>query len=79
MITPQQIKADMPVLSSEEVQFAVIEQMEGTNYLKLKEDETGRFHYIPIYWVSAIENEKVKIDRPVDQAKLEWSSVSPRF
>ena len=79
LIHPNQIKPDMPVICSNNGQFATIEQMEGTNYLKLKQDETGRFHYIPIHWVSSVEDNNVKIDRPSVQAKQEWTSVSPTF
>ena len=79
MINPDQIKPGMPVVCSEDGQFAIVEQMEGTNYLKLKQDETGRSHYIPFHWVSSIEGDKVKIDRPGYQAMQEWSSVSPTF
>jgi hypothetical protein len=53
--------------------------MEGTNNVKLKADETGRYHYIPLCWVSSIEEGKVKVNRPSDQAVQEWSTVSPMF
>jgi len=76
---PDQIKPDMTVVCSENGQFAIVEQMEGTNYLKLKPDNTGRQHYIPLTWVSSIEDGKVKIDRPGEQAMHGWSSVSPTF
>jgi hypothetical protein len=79
MLHPDQIKPDMPVICSENGQFATVEEMEGTNYLKLKPDDTGRQHYIPLTWVSSIEDNKVKIDRPGEQAMREWSSVSPTF
>ena len=39
MIHPDQIKPDMPVVCSEDGQFATVDHMEGTNYLKLKKDE----------------------------------------
>jgi hypothetical protein len=53
--------------------------MESSNYVKLKQDEEGRHHYIPLTWVSAIEGDQVKIDRTDEQAMREWSSVSPTF
>ncbi len=79
MIDPDQIKSDMPVVCSQDGQFATVDHMELTNTIKLKKDETGRHHYIPITWVSSIESGKVKIDRPGDQAMQEWSTVSPTF
>jgi hypothetical protein len=79
MINSDQIKSDMPVVCSQDGQFATVDHMELTNTIKLKKDKTGQHHYIPITWVSSIENGKVKIDRPGDQAMQEWSTVSPTF
>lgn len=79
MIHPDQIKPDMPVVCSEDGQFATVDHMEGTNYLKLKKDEEGQHHYIPLTWVISTENGKVKVDRPGDEAMQEWSTVSPTF
>jgi hypothetical protein len=53
--------------------------METADTIKLKRDETGQHHYIPVSWVSSTDNDKVKVDRPGDQAMLEWSSVSPNY
>jgi len=79
MINPDQIKPDMPVVCSQDGQFATVDHMEGTDTIKLKKDKAGQHHYIPLTWVSSIENGKVKVDRPGDQAMQEWSTVSPMF
>jgi hypothetical protein len=79
MIHPDQIKPDMPVVCSQDGQFATVEQMENTNYIKLKKDDAGQYHYIPLTWVISTDNGKVKVDRPGDEAMKEWSSVSPTF
>jgi hypothetical protein len=79
MINPDNIKPDMPVICSQDGQFASVDHMELTNTIKLKKDKEGQHHYIPIHWVSSIENGKVKIDRSGDQAMLEWSTVSPTY
>jgi hypothetical protein len=79
MIHPDQIKPDMPVVCSEDGQFATVDHMEGTNYLKLKKDNVGQHHYIPLTWVTSTMNGKVKVDRPGDEAMREWSTVSPTF
>ncbi len=79
MINPDQIKPDMPVVCSQDGQFATVDHMEGTDTIKLKKDETGQHHYIPLIWVSSIEAGKVKVNRPGDQVMLEWSTVSPMF
>jgi hypothetical protein len=79
MIHPDQIKPDMPVVCSEDGQFATVDHMEGTNYLKLKKDNVGQHHYIPLTWVTSTMNGKVKVNRPGDEAMREWSTVSPTF
>jgi len=79
MINPDQIKPDMPVVCSQDGQFATVDHMEGTDTIKLKKDKAGQHHYIPLTWVSSIEGGTVKVDRPGDQAMQEWSTVSPMF
>lgn len=77
MTHPEQIKPDMPVICSEDGQFATVDHMEGTNSIKLKKDKAGQHHYIPLTWVTSTMNGKVKVDRPGDKAMKEWSSVAP--
>ena len=77
MINANQIKPDMPVVCSEDGQFAVVDHMEGVNTIKLKKDDQGQHHFIPMSWVTSAENGKVKVDRPGDQAMEEWSNQSP--
>jgi len=74
MINSTQIQPDMPVVCSLDGQFAVVDHMEGAGTIKLKKDETGQHHYIPLDWVSSIENGKVKVDRTGDQAMEDWLS-----
>ena len=68
-----QIQPDMPVVCSEDGQFAEVDHMEGEDMIKLKRDEEGTHHYIPLSWVASVEDGKVKIDRPGDEAMQEWS------
>ena len=68
-----QIQPDMPVVCSKDGQFAEVDHMEGEDMIKLKKDDTGTHHYIPLDWVSSVEDGKVKIDRPGDEAMEEWS------
>ncbi|OAH96172.1 MULTISPECIES: DUF2171 domain-containing protein [Methylomonas] len=77
MIHPDQIKPDMPVVCSEDGQFAIVDHMEGTNSIKLKKDEAGQHHFFPLSWVTSTEHGKVKVDRPGDKAMQDWSTVSP--
>jgi hypothetical protein len=40
--------------------------------IKLAKDKSGHHHYIPVSWVTSIDD-AVHIDRPGDQAMREWS------
>ena len=66
----------MPVVCSENGQFAVVDHMEGDEFIKLKKDASGRHHYIPLSWVKSVD-EKVHVDRPGEQAMKEWSTSPP--
>jgi hypothetical protein len=76
MINPTEIKPGMPVVCSENGQFAVVDHLEGDGSIKLRRDEAGQHHYIPVRWVTTVD-EKVHIDRPGKQAMREWSSTPP--
>ncbi len=71
MINIKKIQPDMPVVCSEDGQFAVVDHMEGNDSIKLKKDKMGKHHFIPMSWVTTIDK-KVHIDRPGDQAMKEW-------
>lgn len=73
-----QIKAGMPVVCSNNGQFAVVDHMQGAATIKLKKGDGPSHHYIPLKWVTAVEGGKVKIDRPGTQAMKEWSSEPPK-
>ena len=72
-----QIQPDMPVVCSQEGQFAEVDHMEGEDTIKLKRDVEGNHHYIPLSWVTSVEDGKVKIDRPGEEAMQQWSDSSP--
>ena len=70
MINAQQIKPNMPVVCSEDGQFAVVDHTEGQD-IKLKKDSSGKHHFIPVSWVTKVDDQ-VHIDRPGRQAMKEW-------
>jgi hypothetical protein len=76
MIDIAQIQPHMAVVCSNERQFAVVDHMEGTNAIKLAKDRSGRHHYIPLSWVTSVDD-KVHVDRPGDQAMRDWSTSPP--
>jgi hypothetical protein len=52
MINPSEIKPGMSVVCSEDAQFAVVDHLEGDSSIKLRRDEAGQHHYIPLSWVT---------------------------
>jgi hypothetical protein len=71
------IKPRMPVVCSNDGQFAVVDHMEGGDLIKLAKDEHGRHHYIPLAWVTSVDD-KVHVDRPGPQAMREWTETPVR-
>ena len=69
----QKIKPHMPVVCSENGQFATVDHVEGADSIKLSKDVNGEHHYIPMSWVTSVDN-KVHIDRPGDKAMRQWST-----
>lgn len=76
MVSAQQIKPHMPVVCSKGGQFAVVDHTEGTSQIKLAKDNRGEHHYIPLAWVTYVD-EKVHVDRPGDQAMKDWMTEAP--
>ncbi len=67
------IKPHMPVVCSQNGQFATVDHVEGRDLIKLAKDETGQHHYIPLTWVTSVDD-KVHVDRPGKQAMREWKT-----
>ncbi len=72
MINPSQIQPQMPVVCSNNKQFAKVDHIEG-NSLKLAKDDKGQHHYIPLAWVQTVDD-KVHVDRPGDQVMRTWTT-----
>ncbi len=70
------IKPHMAVVCSNNGQFATVDHLEGDRTIKLTRDESGQHHYIPLDWVTSVDD-KVHIDRPGKQAMQEWSTNPP--
>jgi hypothetical protein len=66
------IKEHMPVVCSDNKQFASVDRVEGDE-IKLTKDKGGQHHYIPMDWVTYVDD-KVHVDRPGSQAMREWST-----
>ncbi len=75
MVNASQIKPHMPVVCSNNGQFATVDHMEGSDSIKLAKDKSGQHHYIPLAWVTQVDD-KVHVDRPGDQAMREWKTTA---
>ncbi|MFO0614116.1 MAG: DUF2171 domain-containing protein [Polyangiaceae bacterium] len=76
MVQAEQIKPYVPIVCSEGGQFAVVDHVEGTTNIKVAKDERGVHHYIPLSWVTYVD-EKVHVDRPGKQAMRDWETEPP--
>jgi hypothetical protein len=70
------IKPHMPVVCSEDGQFGTVDHVEGLSSIKLTKDGSGEHHYIPLEWVTSVDD-KVHVDRPGEQAMREWTTKPP--
>ncbi|MFA6179848.1 MAG: DUF2171 domain-containing protein [Candidatus Methylopumilus sp.] len=73
MIDAQDIKSNMVVLSNQAKQFATVDHLESKDSIKLKKDDEGNHHYIPLSWVISSSNDQIKVNRTVEQAMQDWS------
>lgn len=76
MVSAQEISPHMPVVCSEGGQFAVVDHIEGSARIKLAKDQSGKHHYIPLAWVTYVD-EKVHVDRPGKEAMRDWTTEAP--
>jgi hypothetical protein len=70
------IKPHAPVLGADGRQIGVVDHLEGTDLIKLARDAEGVHHYIPVTWVSSVDD-RVHLDRSAEQAVTEWSKAFP--
>jgi hypothetical protein len=78
-IDPSEIKPEMKVVCSNNDEFAVVDHMEGASAIKLNKDSQGVHHYIPLGWVTRVEDDQIHIDRGRNRAMREWSEKPSRF
>ena len=71
------IRPHMPVVSSDADQLATVDHVEGRGSIKLAKDNSGQHHYIPLEWVTSVDD-KVHIDRTRAEAIREWTTTPPK-
>lgn len=73
MINATKIKPGIPVVGTTGPQLGIVDHLEGTDTIKLRKNDDGQHHYIPLSWVTAVDD-KVHLDRPSDRAMREWTT-----
>ena len=76
-VNASQIRPHMPVICSNGEQFGSVDHTDPGNTIKLTKDDQGQHHWIPMSWVTRVD-EHVHVDRPGTQAMREWSSEAPQ-
>ena len=71
------IKPHMDVVCPDDADFATVDQIEGHSSIRLAKDEDGLHHYIPLDWVTSVDD-RVHIDRSSTQARAEWTTNPPK-
>jgi hypothetical protein len=71
-----QVRPHMPVVSSEGGQLGTVDHVDANNTIKLTKDKNGQHHWIPMSWVTQIDNH-IHVDRPGQQAMQQWSTTDP--
>lgn len=77
MIDAAEIKNDMPVTTAQAEHVAVVDHLVSDDVIKLKKDESGTHHYIPVSWVVSTEGGIVKTNRTLEQITHDWTDVQP--
>lgn len=77
MIPTRSVTPAMPVVCSMGIELGEVDRLEDPATIRLVRDNCGRHHYIPLTWVTAVDD-KVHLDRTADQAMREWSMTPTR-
>lgn len=69
------VRERMTVVTSDEQECGIVDRIEGDS-IKLTKDQSGQHHWIPLTWVTRVDD-RVHLDRPGSQAVKEWLSMPP--
>jgi len=73
-IASELIKEYMPVVGADLEQIGVVHHLQGKDAIQLALDSDGKHHFIPLTWVSAVDD-KVHLDRSSRDAIQAWSEL----
>ncbi len=72
-----QIKEHMPVVGADGQPVGTVDHLDPGNTIKLTRDAQGQHHWIPLGWVARVD-QQVRLSRPAQQARREWSTSAPQ-
>jgi hypothetical protein len=78
MVNASQIKEHVEVVGSDGKHVGTVDHMEGTDKIKLTKtdkDAGGEHHYIPLAWVSSVDGDRVRLDKPAAEAERSWRTA----
>ncbi len=71
------IRPHMLVVGSDGDELSTVDHVEGHNAIVLAKDDSGAHHYIPLDWVSSVDD-RVHLDRTLAEVEREWKTSLPR-
>ena len=76
MVDATQIKEHAEVIGADGVHVGTVDHVDNGEIKLTKKDADagGLHHYIPVDFVHAIDGNTVRLDRPADEVKREWST-----
>jgi hypothetical protein len=79
-MTAAEITPGMPVVCGmdDTAQFAIVDHIDGADTIKLRRDESGQHHFIPLSWATRIVDGKLQVDRSAKDAMAQWATEPAR-
>ncbi len=76
MVDVAQIKEHAEVVGSDGAHVGTVDHVDNGEIKLTKKDAGagGLHHYIPVDFVQSIEDNTVRLDRPAEEVKREWST-----
>jgi len=76
MTDVSQIKEHAEVLGSDGAHVGTVDHVDKgeIKLTKTDSDAGGLHHYIPLDFVQSVEGDTVRLDRPAEEVKREWST-----
>ncbi|MDP9370976.1 MAG: DUF2171 domain-containing protein [Chloroflexota bacterium] len=67
----------MPVVDASGTSVGTVDHLDPGNTIKLTKDAQGQHHWIPLQWVTRVD-QHVHLNLPAEEVRLVWSSIPPR-